>query len=161
MEWLDKFADIVANNWDKVLLWLTTPIVAGFSIWKIGSIIVAFIKNRTAKKYLKQAKEEKEKTLAEIRQLKEFVEETIKAEIKVYADTLVQTFNDLEKKKQEVKEQIYEKIFNEKMEVQEVVQEIAIEPEQEPEIEPIAEETEKVEEVIEEEPIEPKKADLL
>ena len=53
MEW---FNDLIVNNWDKVLAWLSM-IPAGALIWKFGNIFVRLIQNWTAKKYTKKQKE--------------------------------------------------------------------------------------------------------
>ena len=50
MEW---FNDLIVNNWDKVLAWLSM-IPASALIWKLGNIFVRLIQNWTAKKYTKK-----------------------------------------------------------------------------------------------------------
>lgn len=159
---MDWFNDLIVNNWDKVLAWLSM-IPAGTLIWKLGNIFVKLIQNWTAKKYTKKQKEYTERLESTINGLKDFVKETIKAEVGSYVGTIQNTFNELEQKKQKAKEEIYEGIFGAKMEVKEIVQEIK--QDVETEIQSISEEIPELEETIkpveESEPEPQKKVDLL
>ena len=167
MEWLNTLQDILINHWWKVLLWLNTPIVAGLSIWKIGSIIVKLIQNHIAKKYTKKQKEYTERLEKKIDEFKEFVGQTIKEEVKLYADSIKDGFNDLQAKTQEHKQKVYEEIFNKKQEFKEIVQEVKTDFDNE--IKEISEEIPEPQEVIDEkveelptiEDLPKKKVDLL
>ena len=160
MEFLDRLQDLLVNYWDKILLYFSMlPI--GVVAWKVGNIFVSLIKNRTAKKYLKKIQEERAKLSAEIQGIRELVKQDIREEVKLYADSVKDTFNRLQEKTQEAKQLIYEQTFNKQMEVQEIVQEIK----NEVEIPVVTEEIPQEEEIIEvqeEIVVEPKKkVDLL
>lgn len=156
MQFLDTFADILRDNWDKVLLLLTTPVVAGFSVWKVGNIFIKLIQNWTAKKYTAKQKIYTERVESAVEGIKDYVAETIKSEVKSYADTVALTFNELQEKTQQTKQSIYEEIFDKKMEVQEIAQDLKSDIIEE--VNTISEEVPEVEEVVESEK---KKIDLL
>lgn len=124
MEWLNQFADILRDNWAKVLLIFSTPVVGGLTVWQLGRIVVKFIQNRTAKKYTAKQKEYRDEVVTAISGLKEFIAEQVKNEVKESTEKIAQTFNELQLKTQETKQAIYEKIFDTKMEVKEIAQEI-------------------------------------
>lgn len=163
MEWLNTLQDILAENWAKVLLWLTTPVVAGFSIWKIGGIVIKLIQNYTAKKYTKKQKEYTERLESAIVDIKNSLLQGMKEEVKLYADSIKNGFNDLQEKTQEYKQKVYEEIFNGKQEIEQIVQEVKTDFEAE--IKEISEEIPEPEEIVEELPIieelPKKKVDLL
>lgn len=170
MEILDQIQDLLVNHWDKLLLYFSMlPI--GLTTWKIGSIFIKLIQNWTAKKYTKKQKEYSDKVLAEINNIKGFISNTIKEEVKLYVGEIKKTFNNLQQKTLEAKEKVYQEIFETKMNVQEIVEEIkqdaieevkAIEQEVEQKQQELQEEPQ---EIIQEEIIEvaeePKKVDLL
>lgn len=146
MEWLNQLADILSNNWEQVLLIIGTPIVSGVSLWKIGNIIVRLVQNWTAKKYTAKQKEYTERVEKAINSIKVELVEEVKGEIKGYADSVMNTFNELQEKTQQAKQKIYNDIFNKSMEVQEIVQDV---------VQDVKEEVEQVAQEVEEEQPEP------
>lgn len=166
MEILDQIQDLLVNHWDKlVLAFSMLPI--GLTVWKVGSIFIKLIQNFTAKKYVKKVKEYNDRILAEINNTKEFIKDTIKEEVQLYASEINSTFNNLQKKELETKEKIYEEIFEEKMNVQEIVEDAKTDIveeiktiEQETEI-PQVETQEIIEGAVEQVAEETKKVDLL
>lgn len=166
MEILDQIQDLLVNHWDKlVLAFSMLPI--GLTVWKVGSIFIKLIQNFTAKKYVKKVKEYNDRILAEINNTKEFIKDTIKEEVQLYASEINSTFNNLQKKELEQKEKIYEEIFEEKMNVQEIVEDMKTDVveeiktiEQETEI-PQVETQEVIDNAVEQVAEETKKVDLL
>lgn len=148
MEFLNQLADILANNWEKVLVILSTPIVSGIALWKIGAIFVKIIQNFTAKKYTARQKEYTDRIEKTINDLKV----SILAEVKDEIRTINTTFNELEAKTQEKRQAIYNDIFGTKMEVQEIVQDI---------VSDVKEEVQEIEQELPELEEETKKVDLL
>lgn len=165
MDWLNQFADILRDNWAKVLLILSTPVVGGLTVWQLGKIVVKAIQNGTAKKYTAKQKEYRDEVVQTINGLKEFIAQQVKEEVKESTEKIAQTFNDLQLKTQETKQAIYEKIFDTKMEIKEITQEIKADVETE--FEEIKQEIIEEEEQIKEEENEiineqaPEKVDLL
>lgn len=158
MEWLNQFADILRDNWAKVLLIFSTPVVGGLTVWQLGRIVVKFIQNRTAKKYTAKQKEYRDEIFGAINELKEFVVEKFKEQGQNTTQTIANTFNDLQLKTQETKQAIYEKIFDTKMEVKEIAQEIKTDVETE--IAEIKEDViEEEQQIIQEEENEPEQAE--
>jgi len=127
MEWLNQFADILRDNWAKVLLIFSTPVVSGLTIWQICNLIIAAYKRKTAKKVLDKITEVEQRVDSKIAELKDFVVEKFKEQGQNTTQTIANTFNELQLKTQETKQAIYEKIFDTKMEVKEITQEVKTE----------------------------------
>lgn len=159
MEWLNQFADILSSNWEHLLLIISTPIVGGVSIWKIGSICVGLLQNWNNKKYTVKQKEYTERVENAINQIKVELVEQVKGEIKGYAESVMDTFNELQEKTQKTKQAIYNEIFDKSMEVQEIVQDVVQDVKEE--IEQVAQEVEEQQQEQKQEIIENKKVDLL
>lgn len=149
MEWLNELADILSNNWEQVLLIIGTPVVGGVTIWKIGSIFVKLIQNWTAKKYTAKQKEYTERIEKAINGIKVELVEDVKEEIKGYADSVMNTFNELQEKTQATKQAIYNEIFDKQMEVQEIVQDVVKDVKEE--VQEVAQEVEEEQPQLEEE----------
>lgn len=161
MEFLDRLADILSNYWSQFLLIIGTPIIGGVSLWKIGCVFELLIKNWTAKKYTAKQKIYTERIEKAINGIKVELVEEVKNEVKVYADSVKDTFNELQEKTQQTKQKIYNEIFDKAMEVEEIVQDVVLD---------VKEEIEQVVQEVESEQIEPqpekeievsKKVDLL
>lgn len=150
MEVLQEILQWLTMNLDRLFLYIGGSALGGISLWKLLSIFNALVKNYTARKYTKKTKEYTERLENTINSMKDFVRDTIKEEVKNYADTIKTGFNELQEKSQATKQKIYNEIFNKKEEVIEIVQDINTDLKAE--IEPILNENEKVEEVVEEEP---------
>ena len=145
---MEEILQWLTMNIDKLFLYIGGSTFGGISLWKIFSILVALIKNHTAKKYTKKQEEYTKRVENAINGIKEFVKETIKEEVKIYADTIKGGFNELQQKTQAEKQKIYNEIFNKKQEVIEIVQDIKEDIKNE--IEEVTAETEEIPEVIEE-----------
>lgn len=110
MEWLTQFADILRDNWAKVLLWITTPIISGISLWQLLSFFINLIKNRTAKKYMMPLKNEIEKIMQNIDGFKGEISSIFAEKVEEYSKQLMAQFNELADKTQARKQEIYEEI---------------------------------------------------
>lgn len=124
MEIIDRLQDLLANYWDKVLLWITTPIIAGFSIWKIGTILVKLIQNRTARKYTQKVQQLRNEIVEQVSQFKEEVKAEIKQDLDAYSKEIDNKFNRLQEKELAKKEEIYAEIFEGKQLAKQVIEEV-------------------------------------
>ena len=111
MEWITQFADVLRDNWAKVLLWITAPVVGGVSLWQLFSFLVGLIKNHTAKKYTKPLKNEFNELKKSIEQFKTDVSNILAEKVEEYSKQLMAQFNELADKTQARKQQIYEEII--------------------------------------------------
>lgn len=147
MEWLTQFADILRDNWAKVLLWVTAPVVGGISVWQIFSFIVSCVKNRTAKKYIEPLKAEFNDLKQSVEQFKGDVASILAEKVDEYSNKLVVQFNELAEKMQARKQEIYEEIVGIPSTPEVVEQKIeSVTKTNETEFDNITEEAEKVEE---------------
>lgn len=149
MEWITQFADVLRDNWAKVLLWITAPVVGGVSLWQLFSFLVGLIKNHTAKKYTKPLKNEFSELKKSIEQFKIDVSNILAEKVEEYSKQLMAQFNELADKTQARKQEIYEEIIGipNTPEVIEKKIEMVTKP-NDAEIDSVAEKDEKVEEVI-------------
>ena len=63
--------DFIRENWAKVLLIITTPIVGGISIWQLLMFFVNLVKDNTAKKYFKPSSAKYKKKKKEFEAMQE------------------------------------------------------------------------------------------
>ena len=138
-------------NLDKLFLWLSGTTIGGFTLFKIGSIVVSLIKNKGYKKYLAKINQIKNEIDVELRELKEYQKQVAREEAEIVANKVIESFNRLQDKTFEKKQEIYNNIFNKQMEAKEITESFV--EEIKPEIEPNSSESEIVEEIITETPI--------
>lgn len=116
-QWLNDLQTLLSEKWLEVLAILSTPIVGGLTIWKLGSIIVNLIRRKTFKKYLdplkaqvdtlKNALDDTKQQLKDV--LTSTKEEIVVEVCKNLKEMLQSTFNEYEK----TKTKIYNDIINE------------------------------------------------
>lgn len=100
------------ENWAKLLLIITTPIVGGISIWQLLMFFVNLVKNNTAKKYFKPLSAKYDEIKTEFEKMQDSFKEMI-AEFKAENTNNIKTvIANFVASYENTKKQIYQDIIN-------------------------------------------------
>lgn len=159
MEWVTQATDFVSQNWDKILLWVTTPVVSGLSVWQLFKLIITIIRNFTAKRYSKPLEAKYNELKAQIDNFVNQVNELFKEEVKQFSLDMQEQFNNVMLNYTNQKQAIYDKlVLGKVIKKEEIPEEKIVLVENTTKNTPNLNETEKVEEIIEETEIVEEKA---
>lgn len=151
MEWVTQATDFVSQNWDKILLWITAPVVSGLSVWQLFKLVITIVRNFTAKRYSKPLEAKYNELKAQIDNFVNQVNELFKEEVKQFSLDMQEQFNNVMLNYTNQKQAIYDKlVLGKVIEEEEIPEEKIVLVENTTKNTPILNETEKVEEIIEE-----------